>query len=96
MATRISVDADGGTSYKPVGLRQQRWPVAAPAAFLSMTWLSPGSVHGVVVFDSKRIGLGYKMGVDFVALSYIRRIDGVHGIRTRERYPRQAATRRRI
>ena len=50
-----------------------------------------------VVFDSKRIGLGYKWGWIFVALSYI----GVSMafpvyLVTREAVPRQARSDRRI
>jgi hypothetical protein len=64
--------ADGGNILNPVAFFGDAMAPGGTAAFLSIDMAIAWLVFMVwVVFDSKRIGLGYKWGWIFVALSYI-------------------------
>jgi Terpene cyclase DEP1 len=64
--------AAGGNILNPVEFFGDAMAPGGTAAFLSIDMAIAWLVFMVwVVFDSKRIGLGYKWGWIFVALSYI-------------------------
>jgi hypothetical protein len=64
--------AAGGNILNPVAFFGDAIAPGGTAAFLSIDMAIAWIVFMVwVVFDSKRIGLGYKWGWIFVALSYI-------------------------
>jgi hypothetical protein len=64
--------AAGGNILNPVAFFGDAMAPGGTAAFLSIDMAIAWLVFMVwVVFDSKRIGLGYKWGWIFVALSYI-------------------------
>jgi hypothetical protein len=64
--------AAGGNILNPVGFFGDAMAPGGTAAFLSIDMAIAWLVFMVwVVFDCKRIGLGYKWGWTFVALSYI-------------------------
>jgi hypothetical protein len=64
--------ADGGNILNPIAFFGDAIAPGGTAAFLSIDMAIAWLVFMVwVVFDSKGIGLGYKWGWFFVALSYI-------------------------
>lgn len=64
--------AAGGNILNPVAFFGDAIAAGGTAAFLSIDMAIAWLVFMVwVVFDSKRVGLGYKWGWFFVALSYI-------------------------
>lgn len=64
--------AAGGNILNPIDFFGDAIDAGGTAAFLSLDMLIAWVVFMVwVVFDAKRIGLGYKWGVFFIALSYI-------------------------
>jgi hypothetical protein len=64
--------AAGGNILNPVEFFGDAMAAGGTAAFLSIDMAIAWLVFMVwVIFDSKRIGLGYKWGWIFVALSYI-------------------------
>jgi Protein of unknown function DUF2834 len=64
--------AAGGNILNPIAFFGDAMAPGGTAAFLSIDMAIAWLVFMVwVVFDSKRIGLGYKWGWTFVALSYI-------------------------
>jgi Terpene cyclase DEP1 len=64
--------AAGGNILNPIAFFGDAIAAGGTAAFLSIDMAIAWLVFMVwVVFDSKRIGLGYRWGWTFVALSYI-------------------------
>ena len=63
---------DGGNILNPIDFFGDAIDAGGTAAFLSIDMLIAWAVFMVwVVFDAKRIGMGYKWGWAFVLLSYI-------------------------
>jgi hypothetical protein len=64
--------AAGGNILNPISFFHDAMAPGGTAAFLSIDMAIAWLVFMIwVVFDAKRIGLGYKSGVFFIALSYI-------------------------
>ncbi|AJE87247.1 hypothetical protein SLNWT_6871 [Streptomyces albus] len=64
--------ADGGNILNPVAFFGDAISPGGTAAFLAIDMAIAWAVFMVwVVFDAKRIGLGYRWGAVFVVLSYI-------------------------
>ena len=90
--------ADGGNILNPIAFFGDAIAPGGTAAFLSIDMAIAWLVFMVwVVFDSKRIGLGRKVGMDLCGIVLCRCIDGLPGVsRYSGEVSRQARSHRRI